>query len=53
MRKGSIQFQIELAHFGEGAFRYAYKAISSSPEFSDGSYVVKRYKKQHLTTLNN
>ena len=52
---GSVQFVIEMAHFEEGAFRYAFKAVSSDPKFNDGSYVVKRYKQtalDNITELN-
>ena len=52
---GSVQFVIEMAHFEEGAFRYAFKAVSTDHKFNDGSYVVKRYKQtahDNITELN-
>ena len=39
----TIEFKEEKEPFGEGGFRTAYKAKTKHPQFSDRSWVIKRY----------
>ena len=50
---GLVSFRAEIAHFGEGGFRYAFKASGSSNphKFRDAAYVIKRYKVSALENI--
>ena len=46
-----MSFLTEIAHFGEGGFRYALKISSNHHKFRDGTYVIKRYKASVLENI--
>ena len=50
---GLVSFRTEIAHFGEGGFRYAFKASSSSNphRFRDAAYVIRGYKASALENI--
>jgi hypothetical protein len=45
------EFLISKEHFGEGGFRRAYRATSSTDEFKAKEWVVKKYLPQTLACL--
>ena len=47
---GPVSFLTEISPFGEGGFRYAFKATSNHHKFRDATYAIKRYK---TSTLEN
>jgi hypothetical protein len=47
-----VEFDISKDVLGEGGFRNAYKAQSTTPEFSSSTWVVKKYKPEALLTIN-
>ena len=48
---GPVSFLIEVAPFGEGGFRYVFKASSNHHKFRDATYVIKRYKTPSLENI--
>ena len=47
-----VEFDISKELLGEGGFRNAYKAQSTSREFSSLTWVVKKYKPEAILTIN-
>ena len=41
---GPVSFLTEITPFGEGGFRYAFKASSNHQKFRGATYATKRYK---------
>ena len=48
---GPVSFLTEITPFGEGGFRYAFKASSNHHKFRDATYVIKRYKTSALENI--
>ena len=48
---GPVSFLTEISPFGEGGFRYAFKATSNHHKFRDATYVIKRYKTSALENI--
>ena len=47
-----VSFVTEIAPFGEGCFRYAFKALSNRHKFRDANYVIKPFKMSALENID-
>ena len=48
----TVEFAVEKEAFGEGGFRKAFKATSTTPGFRDRQWVVKRYIQASFNIIN-